>query len=96
MSSTYLPDERPRSKRPMSNEVQPDPAPWFIKEIRIWGIGGFALVALGYFGLEVYKDQQARIEKLDTRLEQQSEKSTSAIQNNTAAMQDLKNAIQNK
>lgn len=77
----------------MSAPESQDNAPWWVKELRVWGIGGFALFALGWFGMKVYENQENRLSKQDAQIQEQQEKSTTAIQNNTAAMQQLKEAI---
>lgn len=81
----------------MSDDTkQSDPAPWWIKEMRAYGLAGFVLAATGFFGWTVYKDSRTQIEKQDKQIEQQQEKTSALIENNNKALWELTKAINDK
>lgn len=65
-----------------SRPVEQDAAPWFIKELRPYGLGGLALSALCWLGFSVINWQQARIEAKDQLLESLNTASIQALENN--------------
>lgn len=80
-----------RSKTLHQNTV-PDPAPWFIKELRPYGIGGLTLAALCWLGFSVIGWLQARIEAKDILLEQQTSAMVTAYNNQSASTLELSKA----
>lgn len=74
--------------------AQPDSAPWWVKEIRPYGLTGIAALALAWFGWNVYENGREDQRESATRQERQFDKLSDVTERNTMAFQQFNATLQ--
>lgn len=62
-----------------------DSAPWWVREIRTYGLSALVAVAFGYFGMAIYKDKEAMAREKDAVIQAQFMRSQDVVTKNTEA-----------
>lgn len=71
-----------------------DPAPWWVKEIRVYGISGMFAAAACWFGFTVYQNSRADAKDANVAVQRLADSGQVIVSKNTEAFYTLNSSVQ--